>query len=135
MCVCVSMVVICKSCLLSLETVSGSMIKVTDTVQLQFPGNTDHSSPQWNSLFNSFFFGICKYFFQIFYWYYIGFMPKFIGFVMIYFLKYCINIYIYFLFIMHCIFLRYFNDILFIFFGDNLLKLFGYFIHTLWIFY
>ena len=53
-CACVSvsvpMVVICKSCPLSQETVSGSVIKVTDIVLFQFPGNTDHSASQWSSL-------------------------------------------------------------------------------------
>lgn len=38
---------ICKSCPLSLETDSGSVIKVTDTGLNPFPGNTDHSTPQW----------------------------------------------------------------------------------------
>lgn len=51
-CVCVPMVVICKSCPLSPETASGSMIKVADGVLLQLTGNTDHSDPMWCLLKN-----------------------------------------------------------------------------------
>lgn len=42
--------VICESCPLSVETVSGLVNKVT--VLIQFTGNSDHSTAQWNSLKN-----------------------------------------------------------------------------------
>lgn len=44
-CVCAPIVAVCKSCPLCLGTVSGSVNEVTDTVLIEFPGNTDYGTP------------------------------------------------------------------------------------------